>query len=142
MKLFIIYWIFAVLFETIYLYFGWQRAKKQLLANTGIQMFVSIAKQNANYQSLKRKIWNPYTIIFVAIPLGIIVSPFLLPLSLFSLVKKIIGYKTKLEKAAEEERKRFEESEKKHKEWMEKEGDINPFDFTKEEKPIDVDIKK
>ena len=130
MKYLIIYAVIAVIFEAIYIYIEFKKGLNKLKQKPEYEHYKSFYKaifSTASMMLLKSKIWNWYTITFVFIPLFIFVSPFLFPSSLFSLIKKVFGYKSKLENKADIEEKLSEEASIKAKEWMENEGDINPF---------------
>ncbi len=90
-----------------------------------VQKLLEIYKSNAQMQLLWKKIYNPLGVLCVAI-LYIILCPILFLISFKNLFKKAIGYKSKLEKKAEEEARLFEESKKQSEEFMKTEGFINP----------------
>lgn len=129
MNYLLIYWIFSVIYESINIYFLRKSFLKKANEIDGIKLVKQYFMESANFQNVKQKIWNPFTIIFGFTPLFIIISPFLLPLSLFSLIKKLTGYKTKLEKRAEAETKAMEEAQKRNEEWLRTEGERLPENF-------------
>ncbi len=134
MEYLIAYIILSVVFESIYLFFGIKNFKNKLKLKPEYAQYTSIyyaLLERPSIQLLKQRLWNWYTITFIFTPLFIILSPFLLPPSLFSLIKKLFGYKSKLEKEAEIEEKSAEEARIRAEEWMKNEGDMNPpFDET------------
>lgn len=95
-------------------------------------------KQSPSFKLLEKRIRNPYSYFLIYIVFCII-SPILLPSILVSIFKKITGYKSELEKKSEEERKLQEEAQKKHKEWMETEGDVSPFENRVVEREYTID---
>jgi len=131
MKYLIAYIIIAVIFEAIYFVVSFKKGLKKFKQKPEYEQYKAFYKSlmsSASMMLLKTKIWNWYTVSFVMIPLFIFVSPFLFPSSLFSLIKKMFGYKSKLEKKAEVEEKLSEEASIKAKEWMKNEGDMNHVD--------------
>ena len=126
-KLIILYIVVSVIYNVI----GFIIAYKQLMNKIeGIDVLKGMKQmflQSAQIKLLKSKIWNWYTILFLGVPLFIFISPFLFPLSLFKLIKKTFGYKSKLQKESEIEEKLMQDSQKKSEEFMKNEGDINPF---------------
>lgn len=123
----IYYWLFAIAFELVYLYFVAQKLKKQLLNSNTYKMYwpmVSGFLQNsANAKIIWSVITGPTGMIFAA-ALLFIAAPVLLPLSIFSLAQKLVGYKSKLEKAADTETKALQEHEAQSNEFMKTEGVI------------------
>lgn len=79
-------------------------------------------KENLSVQHM----WKEYRpwLVFMAITLWLMLSPFLFPVSLISIFNKLIGYKSKRQKKAEECEAKLEEAEKKAKEFMEAEGRV------------------
>lgn len=141
------YWAFAIVFETIYSYItfkqAWKKLKKTVEAHEYVMDMINAVKQMASAKFLWKKIFSPYGY-FIGYLIFCIVAPFLFIASLVTLSKKLIGYKSKLEKDAEVEEKMAEEAQKEAKEWMANEGccvdDEPEIEFTEDEpiiKPID-----
>jgi predicted membrane protein len=125
------YWIFSITFETIYCYVNLSISWNQFKKNKKYEIVTDIInqfKQQASFQLIWKIIFNPFSI-FVAYIIFCIISPILLPFSLITLFKKMIGYKSPLQKRAEQEKKDMEESESKSKEWMKNEGEVHCVNF-------------
>lgn len=123
------YWIIAIVFETIYVYVSfkieWKKVKKKEEQYSTVIAIIKAYKEQATYKLLWKKIFNPITYVAVYI-LFCITSPIFFPFSLFKLIRKMFGYKTKLEKQSEIENQKAEEARKRHEEWMKTEGDMMP----------------
>lgn len=117
----LIYTAVAFVFEAIFFYFMWRKFKKKM-DEPQFQMVKGIVMSIKSAQALKKKIWNPFTLIFAGIPILALVSPFIFPLTLISMLKKLIFGKSKLEKEAEAEQKAMEEAQRKAAEFMKTEG--------------------
>ncbi len=78
-------------------------------------------KQSPSYAKIQKLIYNPFIIIIGLIVFAII-CPILFPLAIFSILKKLIGYKTKLEIEAEQQLKAMEESKRQSEEFIKNEG--------------------
>lgn len=113
------YWIFSVVFESIYIYIQWVRFKRKGELYDRIMEIKSAMLQSASFKFMYKKIFNPFVITAFLIFFSI-VSMFMLPLSLWELFKKLIGYKSKLEKQADEEAAAYARA----KDFMKDEGDI------------------
>ncbi len=140
----IAYVIISVIFESIYIYVSFKKGLKKFKQNPNYEQFKAFYQalfSSASMMLLKTKFWNWYTISFVITPLFIFVCPFLFPSSLFSVLKKSVGYKSELEKKAEIEEKSMEEARKKSEEFMKNEGDMNPIEPDFEIPDIDQEIK-
>ncbi len=141
MKYIITYTIVSTIFETIYLIISIKKGLKKFKQKPEYEYLKAFIQQlflSAPMKRAKEMFWNWYTIPFVLTPIFIFVCQFLFPLSLFGLIKKSLGIKTKLQKESEAEEKSIEESKKKHDEWMKTEGDMNPII---EEPNFDEEIK-
>lgn len=133
----LIYIAVAFVFEAIFFYFMWRKFKKKM-DEPQFQMVKGIVMSIKSAQALKKKIWNPFTLIFAGIPILALVSPFIFPLTLISMLKKLIFGKSKLEKEAEAEQKAMEEAQRKAAEFMKTEGHVN-LDFNID---LNIDEKK
>ena len=137
----IYYWLFAIVFGTIYNYIqfkiAWRELKKSVESHQIVMMILDTIKKMASTQFILKQMFNikGYVIGYL---IFCIISPILLPFSLFTLFKKMIGYKSDLQKKAEAEREKMEKSQNESKEWMKNEGVhadlenqiINQFDDT------------
>lgn len=117
----ITYIAFAIVYEAITVYVGWKKLKKQFAGNEMIMMIKQGIMQSAQGKMMKKIIFSPPTFIFAGIAF-IIASPLMLPFSVWSHVKKLLGYKSKLQKQAESETKAMEEAKKQSDEFMKTEG--------------------
>jgi hypothetical protein len=121
----IYYWIFSIVFGTIYNYIqikiGWRQLKKSAESHQMVIIFLDSIKKLAATQFLLRQIFNIKGY-FIGYLIFCIISPILLPFSLSTLFKKMIGYKSNLQKKAEAEGAKMEQAEKDAKEWMKNEG--------------------
>lgn len=134
----IAYIIISVVVQSIYLVVSFRKGLKKFKQKPEYEHYKAFYKSlmsSASMMLLKTKIWNWYTISFVITPLFIFICPFLLPSTLFTLLKKSVGYKSNLEIKAETEEKLMDEASAKSKEWMKNEGDMNPII----EEPINID---
>ena len=136
---FFYYWICSIIFETVYSYItfkiAWKKLKKKSEQYEMIMMFIEQIKKLASVQLAFKMIFNRFNYI-TGYLIFCILSPLLAPISLIRLFKKIVGYKTDLEKKVIEEEKKMEEAERKSKEWMETEGVV----LEKPINPIDEDV--
>ena len=129
MKYLITYIVIAVIFQTIYTIISYKKALKKFKQKHEydfLKHFYEDFFSSPSMRSLKLKIWNWYTIMFVFIPMSIFICQFLFPFSLLSIIKKLLGYKSKLQKEVDIEEKEMDEASKKHDEFMRTESDINP----------------
>lgn len=121
----IYYWIFSIVFGTIYNYIqikiAWRQLKKSVESHQMVMMFLDTIKKLASTQFLLKQIFNIKGYLFGYL-IFCIISPILTPFSLITLFKKMIGYKSDLQKKAEAEGKKMEEDEKLAKVWMKNEG--------------------
>jgi superfamily I DNA/RNA helicase len=110
------YYLLSVVFESIYLYIIFNKNWKQIKENKTLYSFFNLLvdqfKKMKSTQFIIKQIFNVrgYFIAFIII---CFIAPFLFPFSLFSLFKKIIGYKSKLEKQANEEARKVKEAQEK-----------------------------
>ena len=104
------YWIFAIIFEAIYCFYLWKQAKKKIAKNAVVMLFINTMKTIPSLQLILNKIIGPlgFSVGFVLLS---IVSPIMFPFSVLTLLKKLIGYKSRLEKKAEEHEKMYEKAE-------------------------------
>lgn len=126
MKLLLIYVAVAVFFEAIELFKGYRSIKKALQANDTVKMLKPMLMSHAIVQQAIKYIWNWYTILFVMLPLFIIISPLIFPINYFYAIKRAFFGKTKLELAAEAEKKAMEAAEKEAKVFIETESGMPP----------------
>lgn len=120
-QLFFYYWILSIIFEAVYCFYLWKQAKKKLAKYPSVAVFLNALKSVASAQLILKKIFGPlgYSIGFVLL---CIISPVMFPFSIITLFKKLIGYKSKLEKKAEEELKDAERAEQRSNDFMRNEG--------------------
>jgi len=118
---FICYWIFTVIFEAIYIFILWEKFKKKTQEHKFVMMLKEAYKNNVSLKLIYKMIFSPLGF-FLGFCFLSIVSPVMFLFSLLTLFKKIIGYKSKLEKEAEKQSKEDEEAIQRSKEFMKKEG--------------------
>ena len=135
----IIYVAFAFGFEAIHLLFVWRKFKKKM-DEPQFQMVKGVVMSIKSAQSLKKKIFNPFTLIFIGIPMLIIISPFLFPLTIISMIKKLLFGKSKLEKQAEAEMNALSEARRRSEQFMRTE-DIGEIDIAGRGRIGDIDFK-
>lgn len=133
----IIYAVTAAVFETIYFFFLWKKFKNKMDTNPQFQMIKGMVLSFKSAQSLKKKIWNPITIVFFVVPIFIIISQIIFPLTIISLLKKLIFGKSKLDKEAEAEQMAMGQSFSQAKDFLKNEG---RFDVTVEETDFNLNI--
>jgi hypothetical protein len=117
---FLYYWLFAIVFCSVHNFIELRTGLRKLKTEEKFAQLRTIFdhfKQQASMQFLWKQIVNPFSI-SVAYLIFCIVTPVLLPRTLFKLGKKATGYKTKLEKKAEQETKDMEEAKKRSEEFM------------------------
>ena len=114
---FLYYWIFTVIFETIYVLIQWNTFKKRKEQYEYLVKMKETMFKTATLKLTLKLIFNPlgYLIMFLFFSL---VSQIMFTFSLIRLSKKMVGYKSKLEKQAEQESKAYERA----KEWRKNEG--------------------
>lgn len=120
-KFFLYYWLFSIVFETIYAVYIWKDWSKKIKSNEFIIMLKKAIEYSASLQLLFKTIFNPVTYIMMYI-IFVLISPLLFPASLFGIIKRATGYKSKLERKSEEEIKRMEQAKKRSEEFMRTEG--------------------
>jgi hypothetical protein len=134
-QIFLAYWIFSIVYESISFYFGYKDFKKKISNNPRTKEFIDALMRHEQVKNFKRMIWNPY-VITVAI---IIVSPFMLPVTIY-------GYfPSKQKRKAKEERIAMEEAHKRHEEFMKNEGEMccpNEDVVRKEKEPVVIDLEE
>ncbi|MFA7307643.1 MAG: hypothetical protein WC026_13325 [Hyphomicrobium sp.] len=136
----ICYWTFTVLYESIFIVIEWKRFKKKMEKNEMIQVLKMTYQQSAQMQLFWKRIWSPLGF-FVGFTFLCITSPVLFVFSVQTLLKKLFGYKSALEKRAEEEAKMMEEAQQKRDEFMRTEGvysddDTAEMQFIGDEQPV------
>ena len=146
----IIYVAIAFVFEAIFLYYMWGKFKKKM-DSPQFQMIKGMVANINSFQALKKKIFNPFTLIFAGIPILVLISPFLFPLTIISMLKKLIFGKSKLEKQADAEQKMMQEAFGQSQDFLKNEGremhiteiDLDfKIDLNIEEKPNDDGTSK
>jgi len=118
------YWAFAIVFETIYVYIIykiWIRPIKEKGDPYTILKEIFNSSKQASIFSL---LFNPYSY-FVMYVLFCILTPLLFPMSLFSIIKKIVGWKSKKQKREAVEGKAYQEAKKAEDEYQ-KNGGMPP----------------
>lgn len=124
----IIYALVASLTSAIQLIYGLKKLKSVDKTHQYIAMMKKVFSQMASFQNMKKKVWNWYMISFVYVPMGLIVSQFIFPITILTFFRKLIFGKTKLEKKAAIEKQKFEELANESEEFMKIEADIHPLD--------------
>lgn len=117
----LIYAAVAFVFEAVFLYFMYRKFKKKM-DEPQFQMIKGVVMSIKSAQVLKEKIFNPFTLIFVGLPILAVISPFLFPLTIASILRKLIFGKSKLEKEAEAEQNMMAQSQKISDQFMKTEG--------------------
>lgn len=112
MKIFIAYLIVAEIYESIHFIIGYRKLIKYKNGNETIKEFILILLSSANMKMLFRRILNPFTIAFVGIPLVLIINLFIFPFSIFYLIRKALGIKSRLQIEAEKETEKIIQSER------------------------------
>lgn len=132
----IIYVAIAFAFEAIFFFFMWRKFKKKM-DEPQFQMIKGMVMSIKSAQALKQKIFNPFTLIFLGIPILVLISPFLFPLTIISMLKKMIfgKSKSKEEKYAEA----MEEARLRSQEFMSTEG--REIDIAGSGRIGDIDFK-
>jgi len=125
MKIIIIYSIIAVIYESIYVSIEWKKVKKKFLDNISIQMFLQMMSTSEAGKTIKKAFKNPFYI-FIGFLLFVVASPFLFPLSIFSLIKRAIKYESEAEKRMKAEAMSIEQAKKDSEEFMKHEGVFSP----------------
>lgn len=125
----IYYWLFAIIFETIYCWITlkivWYKFKKKSpQQHDYVLALIDSFKQNPSIYIVWKKIFNPfgYTAIYV---IFCIIAPIFFPFSLIILLKKMVGYKSKLEKKAYAMEQAYDKSQ----EWLKNEGREMPEQY-------------
>ena len=121
---FLFYWICAIVFETIYVYTLWKEAKKQMVKYPMLMTFKETFMKTAGLQLVYNMLFSPPTFI-LGFVLLCFASPLIFPFSLLTLFKKLIGYKSKLEKQADDITESYEKSKKESEEFMKNEDRRN-----------------
>lgn len=96
------YWIFSFIWEAITLGIAWKKMKADAEKNRTIMAFIHGLKKSSSARLLGKTIFGIEGFILGFIFLAV-ASPFLFLFSLFSLFKRMVGWKSKLEKKAEAE---------------------------------------
>ena len=138
--IFLYCYAFVIVFETIHGFILLRKFRKKLEDKKYESLFSTIDGLKKTFASIRlahRSVFNPY-VYFMCYVLFCILSPLFFLSSLKSIFKKIIGYKSKLEKQVEEEEKKFEEAQKAHEDFMKNEGERDTADIEFEE-PIKED---
>lgn len=117
----LIYAAVAFVFEAVFLYFMYRKFKKKM-DEPQFQMIKGIVMSIKSAQALKEKVWNPFTLIFVGLPILALISPFLFPLTIASMLRKLIFGKSKLEKEADAEQNMMAQAQKMSDQFMKTEG--------------------
>lgn len=118
-------WAFITAAEFVSMYFSYKSFKKKIAENELFLVLKAAYVQSPSWQLLYKQLFNPATYIFVGV-LFALLSPLLFISSLFTGVKKLIGYKSPLQKKAEAEalalQKARDEAIKRSEEFMRSEG--------------------
>lgn len=117
---FFYYWIITIIYETINVIIIWKKFKKKTEQHEMFVAYKEALKRSASMQMLWKAIFSPLgaSIAFIFM---CIVSPIMFPFSLITLFKKLIGYKSELEKKVEVEEKSYEEAKKRSDHFMKNE---------------------
>lgn len=107
------------------MFFIYKGLKKKVEQMGVMPMISGYLNQSASLQLIKGSILSPFGFVLGSLLL-IIVAPFMFPFSVITGLKKLVGYKSKLEKKADAEEKQMEEamaaSKKQSAEFMKSEG--------------------
>lgn len=106
---FLYYWLVAIIGVSIELYFIYKSGKKKLTQMGIMPMITGYLSHSPSLQLIRKTIFSPLGFILGSVFL-IIVAPFMFPFSVITGIKKIVGYKSKLEKQADAEEKQMEEA--------------------------------
>ena len=124
-NLYVVYtWLFIIVFETIYSYVTLRKAFEEAKKMEGFsiaKMVFNSLKERPSFLLMYKRVVNPVGFL-VAYIIFCLICPLVFPSSLISVFKKCIGYKSELEKKAEEEEKEIKEQEKQSERFMESEG--------------------
>ena len=108
---FFYYWLFAIVFEIFNALHSWfdfqKRYKKTEVYEVLKSMWYGVRKMASGKFLIRKLFFSPLTYI-IALVFLCIISPFSLPFSLIGVTKRIIGYKSKLEKEAIAEGEKME----------------------------------
>ena len=112
MKILIIIWAVSSVITIINFIIGRKKLLKMLQEPQFIYMkgIFSEVFKSASVTRLKKAIFNPYNY-FICGLVVFIISPFLVPITLWSLIKKIFKIKTKLDKQIEQEKNALKKEE-------------------------------
>lgn len=110
LQIFIIYWIYTIIVETIYYYNLIKSEIKKLKAVPEYDLYfkavIEQIKQVAYMRLSFKRMFNPFTYILMYLVFCIF-CPILFPYNIFNRIKRIFGYKSELEKRAEEAAKEY-----------------------------------
>lgn len=122
---FFYYWLIAIIYETINFIIIWKKFKKKTEQHEFFNAYKEALKRSASLQWLWKAIFSP-----VGFSLGFMfmctVSPIMFPFSLITLFKKLIGYKSDLEKKVDVEQESYERAKRKSDDFMNNEEIILP----------------
>lgn len=121
---FLIYAACCIVFETVYVLFAWKGIKKKL-ASGELQMFLNMILKGQKFQDFKKKVWNWYTIPFLAI-LWCVLCLALAPITLLFKLKMALARKRKAPDVADQ--KAIEFMHKYHKTAMDLRDVIKPVE--------------
>lgn len=96
------YWVFAFIWEAVALGIAWKKLKQDAEKHRGIMEFISRLKKSPSARFLGKTIFGIEGFVLGFILLAV-ASPFLFQFSLFGMFKRMVGWKSKLEKKAEAE---------------------------------------
>jgi len=114
-------WLTIAVFEAVYTYISWLKFKKALKQQEFAKMVVEAYKQSPSFKLMVRIIFNPISCV-ILFSLFVIVSPLSFIWTIFGLSKKVIGYKSKLQKESEAELAAIEKAKKHSEDFMKNEG--------------------
>ncbi len=119
----LVYLTVAVLYESISILNAWSKFKKKPEYYHPFKSTKDAVLENKYFQVLKAKVFNYYTIPFIIFPFCVLFFGLLFPFSIYSLIKRSLFGKSKLEKEAESESIAMEHASNKAKEFMATEGE-------------------
>jgi uncharacterized membrane protein len=120
----IIIWTVSFIIEVVSFYFfrkSFIKIIKRPDMNILVQMWEGLTTMMASGRKFKRAIFNPYTY-FIAGVILFIISPLLVPVSIYSLIKKLFRIKSKADKVIKNEVNSINEAREQSEDFLKHEG--------------------
>ena len=139
MMYFFYYWALAFIVELIRAIFGYRKLKKNLSENQLLGGFISMAQMNPKIGFALKILKSPAMYIVYA-AIIFLVSPLTFLFTVWKLIKKMVGYKSKLDHIAEEHTKAMNAAKEYSDDFMKREG-VGPIDIDKDSElfaPFDI----